>query len=159
MKENVKSSVRQILTTYLESNHLRRTPERYAVLDIVYSFNSRFSIEELSDKLLEQNFPVSRATLYNTINLLLKLRLVMKHQIGRTTKFEACYANTSHCYQMCTMCGKVTEIKAPAVKEGLEKTRLRRFHPDVYTMYIYGICSNCIAQQTRQMKKIKQKTI
>ena len=56
MKENVKSSVRQILTTYLESNHLRRTPERYAVLDIVYSFNSRFSIEELSDKLLEQNF-------------------------------------------------------------------------------------------------------
>jgi len=84
---------------------------------------------------------------------------VMKHQIGRTTKFEACYANTSHCYQMCTMCGKVTEIKAPAVKEGLEKTRLRRFHPDVYTMYIYGICSNCIAQQTRQMKKIKQKTI
>jgi Fur family ferric uptake transcriptional regulator len=153
MKENVKSTVRQILTSYLESNHYRRTPERYAVLDNIYSFNGQFSIDQLDEKLKEQNFPVSRATLYNTVKLFLKLRLIVRHRIGKTTKFEACYANSSKCYQICTMCGKTSEVKAPAVKEGIENTHLKRFHPDVFTMYIYGICSTCLALQTRQKRK------
>lgn len=53
MKENNKTAVRQILTKYLDDNKLRKTPERFAVLDAVYSFNGHFSIQELSEKIEE----------------------------------------------------------------------------------------------------------
>lgn len=71
MKESVRTTVRQILTNYLEMNNHRKTPERYAILDAVYDINGHFTLEELSDKLAEENkFPVSRATLYNTLKAL-----------------------------------------------------------------------------------------
>ena len=70
MKENVRVTVRNILTSYLEQNNLRKTPERFAILDAVYSINGHFTLDELGDKLnTEDRFPVSRATLYNTLRL------------------------------------------------------------------------------------------
>ena len=67
MRESNKVTVRNILTNYLELNNHRKTPERYAILDAVYSINGHFTLEELGEKLNgEKNFPVSRATLYNT---------------------------------------------------------------------------------------------
>lgn len=81
MKESVRTTVRQILTNYLEMNNHRKTPERYAILDAVYDINGHFTLEELSDKLAEENkFPVSRATLYNTLKLFMELRLVIRHR-------------------------------------------------------------------------------
>ena len=153
VKENVKSTVKQILTAYLESNQLRRTPERYAILDIAYSFNRHFTLKELAGMLEENNFRVSRATLYNTMKLFTKLRLVVRHQLGGSTFYESCYASGSHTYQICTECGKVTEIKNTAMQEVVKNMHLRRFHSDVFTIYIYGVCSTCVARQTRQKRK------
>ncbi len=153
VKENVKSTVKQILTAYLESNQLRRTPERYAILDIAYSFNKPFTLKELDEKLDENNFRVSRATLYNTMKLFVKLRLIVKHRLGGASLYEACYASGSHTYQICTECGRVSEIKAAALQEAVKNTHLRRFHSDVFTIYIYGVCSTCVARQTRQKRK------
>ena len=65
MKDNVKETVRNLLTSYLEQNNLRKTPERFAILDAVYDIDEHFTLEELSEKLNnEERFPVSRATLY-----------------------------------------------------------------------------------------------
>ena len=75
MKESVITAVERILDNYLEMNNHRKTPERYTILRAVYGINGHFTLEELSDKLAnELNFPVSRATLYNTLNLFLELR-------------------------------------------------------------------------------------
>ena len=67
--------VRLKLTNYLEENKLRKTPERYAILDAIFDFNEHFTLEELEDKMESKNFRVSRATLYNAIKLFMKLRL------------------------------------------------------------------------------------
>ena len=75
MKESVRTTVRQILTSYLEMNNHRKTPERYAILDAVYDINGHFTLEELGEKLSdENNFPVSRATLYNTLKLFMEFQ-------------------------------------------------------------------------------------
>ena len=154
MKENVKTAVRTILTNYLEQNSLRKTPERYAILDAVYSMDGHFSLEELGDKLTnEYNFPVSRATLYNTLRLLIKLRLVVCHRFQSTTKYEACFDNNSHCHQICTMCGKVTEVKSQGVIDAINKMPTRRFHKDGFTLYVYGICSSCQTKMRRHTAK------
>ena len=154
MRENIKATVKIILTSYLELNRHRKTPERFTILDAVYSMTGHFSLEELGDKLAgEYNFPVSRATLYNTLRLLIELRLVVRHRFQSTTKYEACYDNNSHCHQICTMCGKVTEVKSQGVIDAINDMPTRRFHKDGFTLYVYGICSSCQAKQRRRSVK------
>ncbi len=158
MKESVRTTVRQILDNYLEANNRRKTPERYAILEAVYDTNGHFTLEDLSEKLAEENrFPVSRATLYNTLKLFMELRLVIRHRFQGQTKYEACYDNNSHSHQICTVCGKVTEIKSPQIQDAIGNMHLKRFRKDGFSLYIYGICSTCQAKITRT--KTKQKTV
>lgn len=51
MTNNVKSKVREVLDNYLEMNKHRKTPERYAVLDAVYSLKGHFTLEDLGAQL------------------------------------------------------------------------------------------------------------
>jgi len=158
MKDSIKAATERILNSYLEMNNHRKTPERYAILDAVYSTVGHFTLDELGEKLAkEYKFPVSRATLYNTLNLFMELRLVIRHRFQGTTKYEACYDNNSHCHQMCTVCGKVTEVRSPEIAQAIDELRLKRFRKDGFTLYVYGICSTCQAKLTRQ-KNIKKQT-
>ena len=159
MKDRVIAAVERILDSYLEMNNHRKTPERYAILRAVYSTNGHFTLDELGEKLSrEYKFPVSRATLYNTLNLFMELRLVIRHRFQGSTKYEACYDNNSHCHQMCTVCGKVTEVSSPEITQAINDLHLKRFRKDGFTLYVYGICSTCQARITRQinMKKISK---
>ncbi|SEA10833.1 Fur family transcriptional regulator, ferric uptake regulator [Prevotella sp. tc2-28] len=160
MRENIKETVKVILANYLELNRNRKTPERFTILDAVYSINGHFTLDELSEKLVsEYNFPVSRATLYNTLKLFIELRLVIRHRLQSTTKYEACYDNNSHSHQVCTMCGQVTEIKSQELTEVINSLHTKRFRKDGYSLYIYGICSNCQAKMTRKAKLEEKKKL
>ena len=157
MKENIKDTVTNILSSFLEQNRLRKTPERFAILEAVYDMNGHFTLDELNDKLNDElRFPVSRATLYNTLKLFMELRLVVRHRFQRDTKYEACYDNNSHCHQICTLCGRVTEFKSAKISEALASLHLKRFHKDGFTLYVYGICSTCQTQLTKKASKKKQ---
>ena len=149
MKERDYTTVEQILDSYLEMNNHRKTPERYAILRAVYSMNGHFTLDELGEKLAgEYKFPVSRATLYNTLNLFMELRLVIRHRFQGTTNYEI--YGESHCHQICTVCGKVTEVRSQEISEAIDALHLKRFRKDGFTLYIYGICSICQAKLTRQ---------
>ncbi len=154
MRENDKETVRNILTNYLELNNHRKTPERYAILDAVYGMEGHFTLEELGEKLNgELRFPVSRATLYNTLKLFMEMRLVIRHRFQGTTRYEACYYNNSHCHQVCTVCGKVTEFKSIAVTRAINGVQSKRFRKDGFSLYVYGVCSTCQAKFTKQKRK------
>ena len=158
MKDSVKTAVERILDSFLEMNNHRKTPERYAILRAIYDTNGHFTLDELGDKMTKvYKFPVSRATLYNTLNLFMELRLVIRHRFQGTTKYEACDDNNSHCHQMCTVCGKVTEVRAPEIADAINELHLKRFRKDGFTLYIYGICSTCQAKITRQ-KNLRKTT-
>ena len=158
--DGVWAAVEHILDNYLEMNNHRKTPERYAILRAVYSFDSHFSLDELGQKLNDEyRFPVSRATLYNTLNLFLELRLVVRHRFQDGTMYEASYAEHSHCHQICTVCGKVTEVSSPEISEAIDQMHLKRFRKDGYSLYIYGICSTCQAVITRKSNKYKRNKV
>ena len=159
MKESVISAVERLLDNYLEMNNHRKTPERYSILRAIYSINGHFTLDELKARLAkEMDFPVSRATLYNTLNLFMSLRLVIRHRFQGSTKYEACYDNQSHCHQICSVCGKVTEIKSPELIAAVEGINLKRFRKDGFTLYIYGICSACQLKMAKRKKPIGTKS-
>ena len=155
MEENVKETVKQMLTEYLQKNGHRKTPERYAILDTIYSIQGHFDIDTLYHYMEnEGNFRVSRATLYNTIILLMDANLVIRHQFGNSSQYERAYMNRTHHHMVCTDCGKVTEFEDEKLKHVIAEAKLSRFTASHYSLYIYGICSKCASIRRRKKKVI-----
>ncbi len=157
MKNNSDDVARQILTNYLSQNNCRKTPERFAILETIYKFKSFFSIQDLSDKLASKHFPISRATLYNTLKLFIKLNIVAYHHIDDGIRYEACQTN-NRCVRICTVCGKQQSLDLPEVVKAINNTHFKRFHHEGFSLFVYGVCSTCLAIQTRQKKKQNAKT-
>ena len=149
--KNVKETVRQIFTEYLETNGHRKTPERFAILDTIYSINGHFDIDMLYSQMMNQeNFRVSRATLYNTIILLMDAKLVIKHLFGNSSQYEKSFNIETHHHLICTQCGKVTEFQNETLKAAIANTKLNRVQMSHYSLYIYGICSKCAWAKRRK---------
>lgn len=146
------NSARQILDNYLAANNHRRTPERYAILEAVNKMEGHFTLEELNKYLESIQFHVSRATLYNTMKLLTELRLVVKHHLFDSTKYEVCYAHDNHCHQICSVCGAVTEVFSQEIDNAVEQLKLKRFRKDGFSLYIYGVCSTCQTKITKRKR-------
>jgi Fur family ferric uptake transcriptional regulator len=146
--------VKQKFDEYLTANKCRKTPERYAILNLIYSESRHFDIDTLYNTMLERNFRVSRATLYNTMQLLQNCNLVLKHQFGQNiTLYERAYSNDFHHHLICTHCNKVQEYKDVKLKIIIQNKKIKNFTPVQYNLYIYGLCSIC----ARQLKKTKKK--
>lgn len=150
-----KRKTRELLDSYLKGTGHRHTPERSAILDAVYDQRGHFTLDELAKVLEQRNFPVSRATLYNTMRLFIKLRLVVRHRFIGRTSYEACYASGDHIHQVCTVCGSIREVAAVEVAEAVDKLRLNRFRKEGFSLYIYGVCTRCQQRITRQSEKKK----
>lgn len=155
--ENSKTAgtARQIFTEYLKENRCRRTPERFAILDAIYSINGSFEIPDLLNMLEEkEKFRVSRATVYNTITLLINANLVVHHQFGDKSKYERCYGSGKS-HMICTQCGKVTEVNNIDLKETLT-ANIKKFHLTHYSLYLYGVCNKCHQSIKRRKARINK---
>lgn len=142
-----------MLTDYLQKHGHRKTPERYAVLDSIYSIKGHFGVDELYHYMeTESKFRVSRATLYNTIVLLTDANLIIKHQFGASSQYERAYKNETHHHMICTECGKVTEFQDDNLKQAIAEAKLKKFSASHYSLYIYGVCSKCAWSKRRKIK-------
>ncbi|MDY4019269.1 MAG: transcriptional repressor [Prevotella sp.] len=132
---------------------MRKTVERFAVLDAAYSLDTLFTIEELRHILEGYGFPVSRATIYNSLKLFQELRLIACHRLSQGIRYEAVYSRNNHCHQICTSCGKITNIASDEVLSAVGNMKFKRFNMESFSLYVYGMCSSCAAKQQKGHKK------
>lgn len=154
--QKAKNRAQNEFIVYLNLHKHRKTPERFAILDHIYSIKSHFDVDDLFQAMNASNFRVSRATLYNTINLLLECGLLIKHQFGSNiAQFERVYGNDSHDHFICTTCGKVKEYKNNGASSVLNQKRRIRFQISFCSTYIYGTCAKCMKnEQSAKKNKI-----
>jgi Fur family ferric uptake transcriptional regulator len=138
--EDARSVVNQIFTEYLGTHSFRKTPERFAILDEIYSRDGHFDIESLFNFMKDKNYRVSRATLYNTIDLLIDCRLVTKHKFGRSqAQYEKTYQAGQHDHLIDTETGALVEFHDPRINEIIKSACAENdFIPHHYSLYIYG---------------------
>lgn len=157
MKQNeLLKQVKEFFTQYLEDKRQRKTPERYTILEEIYRRNDHFDAEKLFLDLNKKDHHISRATVYNTLDLLLSCQLVKKHQFDNNQAlYEKSFGYKQHDHIICKDCHKVVEFCDPRIHQITTKMgELLKFKIDNHTLILYGLCERCEKKRNLVSKSI-----
>ncbi len=148
----LREEVKKIFTAFLKQKKLRKTPERFAILDEIYSRKDHFDVDSLYISMQDKNYRVSRATVYNTLDLLVECDLVTRHQFGQSqSQYEKAFGFRQHDHLICTDCNKVVEFCDPRI-QNIQNTvgELLEFEVIHHSLLFYG---NCIKKDCEKKAK------
>jgi Fur family ferric uptake transcriptional regulator len=130
---------------YLLQQGLKLTSERSALLREIFSTHYHFEADELLFKMKEKSVKISRATVYRTLELLVKSNMVRRVHLGEDHyHYEHVSGNSHHDHLICTICGGVIEFHDELLEQRqLEICEKKKFTPTFHNLQILGVCDSC----------------
>ena len=135
--------VREKFSNFLKDRKQRQTPERFAVLEEAYANADHFDADELYFRLKQKKVQVSRATVYNTIELLLECDLLVRNQFGQNlAKYERAYNYRQHDHLICLECNALFEFCDPRLQSVQEMvSEIFDFEIKYHSLNLFGTCN------------------
>ncbi len=130
---------------YLRDGSYRITPERFIILETVMNYDGHFDADELFFQIKTSGQKVSRATVYNTLDLLQDCGLISKYRFGENhSRYEKAFGRPHHHHLICLECGDIIEFVNERI-ESIQKevSDENKFKVQTSTLQIFGICSKC----------------
>jgi len=147
------TKIREVFTQYLTEKGLRISTVRFKILEHICQIKGHFDIEMLLQRLDEHHFRVSRASIYNIIELLIDAGLVVRHQFSsKLVQYELKSVAVSHNHAVCICCNTVKEYKNDKTSQEIANHKIIKFTYEYHSLYIYGICSKCKFRMNLQKK-------
>jgi Fur family ferric uptake transcriptional regulator len=143
VQEEKLAEVKAIFSSYLDRKKQRKTEERFSILEEIYTRNDHFEVEALYIQMKNKGSRVSRATVYNTLDLLVECNLVTKHQFGtQTARYEKSFGFKQHDHLICNDCGHVHEFCDPRLGD-IERMvgQLFQFKISQHALVLHGHCT------------------
>jgi Fur family ferric uptake transcriptional regulator len=134
--------VRTHFADYLKAHNLRRTPERFAVLEALYATSDHVDADTLFARLKADGVQLSRATVYNTLDVLIACDLAVRHQFGQQqARYERAYAYWQHDHLICLDCGEILEFCDPRLQSIQDTVAdIYGFEVARHALTVYGHC-------------------
>ena len=131
--------------TFLDDHELKLTSEREALVREIFATHYHFEADELLFKMKQKNVKISRATVYRTLELLVKSGLVRRVHLGEDHyHYEHVSGNSHHDHLICTACGSVIEFHDEAIEQRQrEICERKKFTPTFHNLQILGLCDSC----------------
>ena len=138
-------AAREAFKDFLKVGGYRITPERFLILDSVLATRGHFDADELYLKIKSAGKRVSRATVYNTLDLLLKCGFISQYRFGENhSRYEKVFGRPHHDHLICLECGEITEFVSDKIAlVQTEICREKKFKAQSTTFQIFGICAKC----------------
>ncbi|MBI4831638.1 MAG: transcriptional repressor [Candidatus Lindowbacteria bacterium] len=135
----------ELFRNFLGEKQLKLTPQRRAILDIVFETHRHFDAEELVEIIRQRQKRISRATVYRTLDLLVRAGLVAAMELGETRKvYEHVTGHKHHDHMICTKCGRAIEFDDGFIELLQQKVCERlNFEAETHSLRIFGRCEKC----------------
>jgi len=155
-----KDALKKAFSEYLKNRKLRHTAERDAIFKNVALKKEPFTLDSVHQQLEDENFHVSRASVYNTMELLLDAKIVVRRRFENgVVQYELRSAAEEQVYFICTECNKVRKFRDESLDEFFKRYKTPKFYPEYFSLYFYGVCSRCKYCVNNKDIKSKKKTI
>ena len=146
--------MRERLTLYMEEKSMRKTPERYEILRVAGLAGGIFTIDDLMHLMNEHaQFQVSRATLFNTMELFCEAGLVIKHSLATAAHYEMRTDSSPKAYDICRQCNTITKVSTSTARLALQNLHVRYFNIEDKLVYMHGLCRKCQAKNRQEARK------
>ena len=136
----------RLFSRYLRELGLPITQQREAVAQTVFTATGHLSVEDIERRLREGEERIGKATIYRTLDLLVKSKLVEEHDFGEGFKrYEHRLSRQPvHEHLICLECGRVTEFRSEEVERVESRVANEYgFSPARHRLEIYGLCRDC----------------
>ena len=146
-QESVIRNAKGLFEDYLIKNGYRKTTERFFVIDELYALDGHIDVDNLYLIMKNKNYSISRATIYNTLDLLVECGLAVKHQFGdKSALYEQALTYKHHDHLVCNRCQTIKEFSDPKMEE-IKETIGRALESKItnHSLVFYGDCTieNC----------------
>lgn len=131
---------------YLRDQGLPVTQQRQAVAEVVFASDEHLSVDDIESSLRNRGERIGKATIYRTLDLLVRSRLVEEHDFGEGFKrYEHRLSkHPVHEHMICVECGTVTEFESSELYQIENRVRAEHgFTPVRHRLEIYGLCKRC----------------